>query len=125
MLLSNEEIQERIESPMNLLNRLRTATRSDSPSMPPKSEDIIDDMDEKIQIGSIRSKSAAIMATALDTLKLKLDELKPEKLVTVAAEMNKIVQSRVEQSSQKVAQVIVYAPQIREEAAYEVVTVKE
>lgn len=55
MLLSDDEIRERIESPLNLLNRLKSSLGASRhhlttqiPSIPPKSSDIIDDLEEKI-----------------------------------------------------------------------------
>lgn len=130
MILSNEEVQERIESPLNLLNRLRSRSQSsgDSPCLPPKSQDIIPDIDEKLNssVESVRKKAAAILSSTLDELKQRIPDVqKPEKLAQIAAEMNKVLVSRDEKSENKTSQIIVYAPQIREENNFETIVVNE
>jgi len=127
MILSDKEIQERVESPLNLLNRLRrTSLQVTSPSLPPKSEDILKDLDEKIKLGTVRSTAASIMVDALAELKLRIPDVqKPEKLAQIAAEMNKVVQSRDDSDDKKAPQVIVYAPQLVQESYFQEITIKE
>jgi len=50
---------------------------------------------------------------------------KPEKLAAIAAEMNKVVQSRPENEGKTQPQVIVYAPQIISESHFQTLVVKE
>lgn len=129
MILSDEEVQEKIESPLNLLNRLRSSTRERSiiPSLPPpRSDEVIDDLEDKIKIGSIRQKAAGIMADALGELKNRMSELKPEKLAQVAAEMNKVLLTRPESDDKdKRAQIVVYAPQVVQENYFETIVASE
>jgi len=129
MLLSDEEIQARMESPLNLLNRLKgslSPSRKDSPipSLPPSSDQIIEDLQEKINYGSIKSKAMGIMTSAMDELKARIPEVhKPEKLAQIAAEMAKVVnntQIKFEDRS-KSAQIIIYAPQIVNEDQFDVI----
>ena len=128
MILTDDEIRERVESPLNLLNRLRSTTRSVThPSLPaPRSGDVIDNLDDKIKIGGVRNKAAVIMAGALAELELRLPDIqKPERLAQIAVEMNKVLQTRQDEQKNPTAQIIVYAPQVREESYYETIEVKE
>jgi len=130
MLLTDNEIRERMDSPLNLLNRLRTAVdrTSVSPCLPPTSSDIIEDLEEKVAFGSIKSKANSIISSALDELKTRLPEVhKPEKLAQIAAEMSKVINgTKVNiEDNRKIAQVVIYAPQLLTEEAFEVIEVNE
>jgi len=98
MLLNDDEIKERIESPLNLLNRLKSSltpnghTPTHIPSLPPKSSDIIEDLEDKISNTTTRSKAMGILNAAMDELRVRIPEIqKPEKLAAIAAEMSKVV----------------------------------
>ncbi len=98
MILTDEQVQEKIESPLNLLNRLRKTTEIKIPSLPaPKSSDLIPDLDDKVKHGTIRSKAADIMHAALGELALSVTSVKPEKLAQIIREMNQVVTSRENQ----------------------------
>jgi hypothetical protein len=140
MLLNDDEIKERIESPLNLLNRLRTSldrlsspvprpTHSQIPSLPPSASDIIPDLEDKIANNSTRSKAVGILNSAMDELSKRIPEVqKPEKLAQIAAEMSKVVSQQDSKNtgdSFKTAQIIVYAPQVQNIENYEVVEVTE
>lgn len=130
MILTEDEVKERMASPLNLLNRLRVATNSErsSPCLPPSSDEIIENLDEKVAYGSLKSKASNIMSAAMDELKARLPEVhKPEKLAQIAAEMNKVVNgSKVSiEDNRKIAQVVIYAPQILPEEAFETIEVNE
>lgn len=127
MILSDKEIQERIESPLNLLNRLRESVKPRIPSLPaPDSKEIIEDLEEKIAIGTVRSKAAAILTSCLTELNTRIrDVQKPEKLAQIAAEMNKVLQTRSEKEDQKQAQIIVYSPQVVNESQFNTIVVKD
>lgn len=128
MILTDEQIQERVESPLNLLNRLRTATKTTLPSLPaPAANDLIDNLEDKIKVGKIKGEAAVIMADALRELKHRLPDCnKPEQLARVAETMNKIVEARQDREREdKAPQVIVYAPQVIQESYFETVHVRE
>jgi len=133
MLLEDEELKRRIESPMNLLNRLKTATNPHKftpiPELPPTADEIIDELNDKITSGSIKSKAMNLMSSALDELKAKLPEVhKPEKLAQIAADMNKVingVESKVAGPVINGAQIIIYAPQVVLEETFDVVELVE
>lgn len=127
MLLTDDDIQERIESPLNLLNRLRNASRAHSPSLPiPKSGDLIPDLDERLGPDT-KKQAAKIMGMALKELEMRIPDVqKPEKLAAIAESMNKVVMAREDKDKDKNApQVIVYAPQVIQESHFETIVLKE
>ncbi len=132
MILDELEVRERLESPLNLLNRLRSTTTNKHriniiPSLPPTSSEIIDNLEDKIGLGSIKSKAAGIMVSALDELKNRLPEVtKPKELASIAEQMNKVIsvqESKNGDNSLKIGQVIIYAPKILTEDSYDVIDV--
>jgi hypothetical protein len=131
MIITEEEVKERLDSPANLLNRLRSETNSRKkvthPSIPPSSSEIIEDLEEKLAYGSIKSKAAGIMITAMDELRNRLPEVqRPEKLASIASEMGKIVHAEIKDKKETDNnQFIVYAPQFVKEEHYETIYVRE
>lgn len=136
MILTDEDIQERIESPLNLLNRLKSSLTkattphpsSGIPSLPPKASDIVDDLEDKIKNSSARTKAMSIMVAAMDELKLKLPEVqKPEKLAQIASEMNKIISAHDNKQGGGISnsQIIVYAPQVQRLSNFDIIDVAE
>lgn len=134
MLIEDEELKRRIESPSNLLNRLKTITTSrertsslpviNIPALPPSADEVVDDIEKKITIGSIKGKALGIMSSALDELKEKLPEIgKPDKLSKVIADMSKVYDSVENRNTPAVqaAQIIIYAPQIVSEDTFNIV----
>jgi len=87
MILNDDEIKERIESPLNLLNRLKSTVNRRSiptqhPSIPPTAEDLVDNLEDKIKNTSSRSKASGILNAAMDELSLRIREVqKPEKYI--------------------------------------------
>lgn len=133
MILNDTEITERMESPLNLLNRLKSLTKSKDiniiPSLPPTSADVIDDLEEKLAFGSIKSKASGIMIAAMDELKLRMPEVqKPEQLAKIAAEMSKVVNAEVKDNNRdglNKPQFVLYAPQFNNENHYETIYARE
>jgi hypothetical protein len=143
MILNDDEIQQRIESPINLLNRLRkTSTPKNGsilpqssgnipvhiPTLPPKAEDIIGDLEDKIVNATARSKAMTIMVTAMNELQHRLPEVqKPETLSNIAQQMSKVIANHDanKPSTNNMSQIIVYAPQIQKLEDYEVIDIKE
>lgn len=119
MLLTDDEIQERIDSPMNLLNRLKKATtaKPEIPSMPsPNTKDLGIDVEGKIDQSKLRDRAARVMSSALKELEIQLPNVqKPEKLAQIATEMNKVLNSTNDKDKNPAAQIIVYAPQMIQE----------
>lgn len=129
MLLTDEEVQERLESPLNLMNRLRNASKapSKSPCLPPNSDDLNLDIDEKVAVTKLRGTAASIMALSLHELKQRIPEIqKPEKLAQIAAEMNKVLISRQDDKDKSnQPQIIVYAPQIIQESHFQQINLQD
>lgn len=129
MILTDEEVKERVESPLNLLNRLKRVSgdKSHSPCLPsPRANDILDNLDDKIKHGSLRQKAADIMTSALEELKIRIPDIqKPEKLAAIARDMNQVLISRQDQEQIKQTQIVVYAPQVISESMFETVVVRE
>jgi ATP phosphoribosyltransferase len=143
MILTDDEIKERIESPINLLNRLRRISPSSGaliprsgsigkpnhPSMPPKAEDLVGDLEEKLQNSSARTKAMRLMSSAMDELEKRLPEVqKPERLAQIAREMSAVI-SHQDQKNNNTAnigsQIIVYAPQIQPLESFEIIDIVE
>jgi hypothetical protein len=129
MLLTDDEIQERLESPINLMNRLRNATKTPTgiPSMPaPTTKDIGLDVEGKINQGQLRERAANVMSRALKELEIQLPNVqKPEKLAQIATEMNKVLNSTQDKDKNPPAQIIVYAPQVIQENHFQELTLQE
>lgn len=132
MILEETEAIERFESPLNLLNRLKSqlsksSQRSNIVSIPPSSKDIIADLDEKLKFSGLKTKAAGIMSDCLDELKTRVSEIRPERLATVAAEMNKIVTAEADKNKdlQSQPQFVVYSPTFITEDHFDTVYVKE
>jgi len=134
MILNEVEVTERMNSPMNLLNRLRSTVRPGNkhnnliPSLPPTSTDIIEDLESKLQYGSIKSKAAGIMIAAMDELKTRLPEVtKPETLARVAESMSKVINAETANNKDRInpPQFHLYAPQFNNENHYETIYARE
>ena len=139
MILEENEALERLESPLNLLNRLRRELNDGNPlnrkssntqiiSIPPTVDKLVEDLEEKLKYGTLKSKAAAIMSSALDELKAKLPEVKTEKLSAIAESMNKIIVAQTtdkKDDNDNKPQIIMYAPQFIHEEAFEVIHVRE
>jgi hypothetical protein len=130
MLLSDEEIQERLESPLNLLNRLKSITTPNPaatiPCLPPKTEDLNLDVEGEVAVSQLRGKAARIMGRALNALEGRVQDIeKPERLARIAAEMHKVVANTEDPNKAKTSQIIVYAPQIIQESHFQELTLKE
>lgn len=133
MLLDDAEVTERMESPLNLLNRLKSITthkhKPEIPSLPPSSDKIIEDLEDKLAYGSLKTKAAGIMIDAMNELKSRIPEVsRPEKLAAIAENMNRIVNAKNENNDrdkQNAPQFVVYAPSFNSENYYETIHVKE
>lgn len=115
------------------MNRLRAITKApiQIPTVPsfqtPKSEEIIDNLEEKINLGSLRSRASSIMVDAMSELKVRVNEAKtPKELALIAGEMNKIVNApannKIEDNR---TQVIIYSPKTRSEEDFDIISVPE
>jgi len=132
MLLDEKEIRSRMESPMNLLNRLRTITNPHKntnliPTLPPTSNEIIEDLDDKLANTTTRNKATKLLNSAMTELEAKIKDIqKPEKLSAIANDMSRIIErsAPVKNSDiERIPQIIIYAPQIATEEHFNVIDV--
>lgn len=130
MLLTDEQIKIRIESPLNLLNRLRKSTSPTSIlSVPPTAEQLIDNLDDKINKNSGSSARARkLLDSTLEELERRLPEVqKPEKLASIAQQMSNILSNEADNKKDGsiAPQIIVYAPQMRDEREFVTINMRE
>lgn len=133
MVLDDIEVTDRIDSPDNLVNRLRALTRPAKslnnliPTLPPTADDVISNLDEKLSGGSIKSKASKILLDAMNALEQNIESIdKPEKLARVAESMNKIIEAHTpkKETGPLAAQIIIYSPTPREEKEYPIIDVR-
>lgn len=149
MILSDTEITTRLESPLNLLNRLRSLTHGSGkqilpfsppsrnsnsniiPSLPPTVDDIMEDAQGKIKLSLAHDQALSILSQSMAQLQERLPEVeKAEKLAAIAGDMNRIVNNindarRSRNGIDNRVQIVVYAPQIVAEHEFDVIEVKE
>src|SRR5215471_9756122 len=136
MILSDDEVTQRIESPANLLHRLKEGisksrqhhNHSSIPSVPPTADKLIGDLDDKLKFGSIKVKASAIMSEALDELRNRMPDIaKPEQLARIATEMSKVVTAQEQRPDDGVQrpQFVIYAPQFVSENHFDEMYVKD
>ncbi len=143
MILNDSEIEARLESPLNLINKLRSHTSKtnamnvfgvkdtqpdSSPVMPPSVDDLIIDVESKIKLGGLNRKALDVLDVCLDELKVRLPEAsKPENLSRIASDMGKITASIRDshRDTTNTVQVLVYAPQIIPRETFDVIDLGE
>lgn len=132
MILDDNEVTERMESPLNLLNRLRSVTNKHKLpiiSIPPTSSEVIENLEDKLAYGSIKSKAANIMIAAMDELQTRISETtKPESLAKIAESMSKVVNAEAINNNKdklNAPQFHLYAPQFHSEEHYETIYARE
>lgn len=139
MILTDDDIKERIESPLNLLNRLKKITKESSslpslpaiikhPALPPTSDQLIDNIDDKIAEASARSKAMNIMLSAMNSLEARIPEIqKPKELSDIATSMSKIMANQSQNNANRgtTSQIIVYAPQVQKLENFDIIDVTE
>ena len=138
MILNEIEVQERMESPLNLLNRLRSQgrksyqdntgnVRNQIVSLPPTVNQLVENIDEKLGFGGIKNKATSIMLRSLEELENRLPEIqRPERLANVAEQMAKVVNAvspKDHNDDRKMPQIVIYAPAIRHERDYKVIDI--
>lgn len=135
MILDNNEADNRLSSPLNLLNRLRAVSpagldgleRKNSAvvSLPPPVSELVEGLDDKLSDAKTLNGASAILAECIGTLRGRMGELKPEKVARIAGEMSKIVTSAKENNSKGQQTVIIFKPNMVSEDTFEVIHVNE
>lgn len=112
MIIPNDKAVERLDSPLNLINRLRKhETGVDpldifkTPAVGPDTESdedskvdsaisidkLIKDADSQIQLASAHDKAVRLMNTVISEMELRVNEVKPEKLPAILTAASKLV----------------------------------
>ena len=154
MLLTDEQVNIRLESPLNLVNRLNQLTKRHSTSMdifipgpsdrldhpnnnplndeyPAANSDdeidnIVPDNVQKIKLGIVKVKALDVLHDSLDQLHSRLPEIDRVKdYSAIARDMNDILTAEDSKRSNINQQVIVYRPIINELSKYETVIANE
>jgi len=141
MLLSTEEANLRLESPENLINRLRRKisipdarilppedkSETRMVVLPPSVDDLVDNLDSKLKLSSMQEKAVDIINDSMTLLKERMSEVPTKSLSHVAADMSKIISNIREQRGMQTnnIQVMIYAPEVRSEREFEVIDIQE
>lgn len=149
MILDKEEIDSRLSSPLNLLNRLRALTSSENkivsisssiqtessqsrpgqhPSLPPSVDELVDGIEDKLNTARCKSGAKEVLATAIERLNVKVNDVEDAiQLSRIATDMGKIVNGfdSVKGSSQATAIPIIYRPIMLLETNFQTIQVNE
>lgn len=148
MILDKNEIDARLDSPLNLLNRLRKLTsvenkivtipdgvgRADSndsrnqhPSLPPDIDELVDNVQDKLATAKCYSGAKEVLAKSINRLNERLEEVdSPVQLSRIATDMGKIVNGFDENKKEKVSNIIpiIYRPVMLTEQSFQVINVE-
>lgn len=151
MVLDDLEVESRLNSLDNLVNRLRrldnieektdaslavfipaeqeAIKQSDITALPPSSEELIEDLEAKLRKNNIKLLASDVLENSLESLRYRLDEVdKVRDLSRIASDMGKILTSiDPPKESDKTAknQVIIYKPVMVQESHYNSLQVNE
>jgi hypothetical protein len=146
MILEHEEVNARLANPNNLLNRLRSLTKpqdssivsipshanhlepSSNPILPPTIDELVDDVEDKVNTARCYSGAKEVLASAIDSLKVRIVEVdNPSQLSKIAKDMGKIVNGFDENKPKDVSRSIpiIYRPVQLTENNYQIVMVSE
>lgn len=141
MILQNDEIEARLSSPENLLNRLAKLTTRSPVSIPevidssenlsdsvPSVADLVDNLENKLTGGKAYTNALNVLAESTELLRSRIGEVrKPEKLSKIASDMSRIVNGFNEKNNKNSNNntVIVYKPVVNNESHYETVYANE
>ena len=137
MILDDTEVVTRLNSPLNLLNRLKNASSKNDAmltfgvekntdktsivTLPPSVDELVDSLEDKLSESSLVSKASNVISAALDELLPRLGEVsKPRDLAQIAANVKRVIGDRRGQSEGN-KNVIIYKPVIVNESHFEVV----
>jgi hypothetical protein len=114
MIINNDEAAKRLNSPLNLINRLRE-TKSNAKAkaamsifIPPKAgiepklndesdapllDQILENNEAQISLGLAHDTALKLLTSSISSLATKLDEVKPDKLPAAIMAASKVVES--------------------------------
>ena len=89
---------------------------------------MIPDFDEKVQIGSAKSKAFSVMSKALIKLETIVETVdRPKELASVAESMGKIINNTSVKVEERVnlGTIVIYAPQVASLESFETIDIQE
>lgn len=132
MLLTEEEVNVRLESPLNLMNRLQKATEKPELNLftPPSIEELVDNLEDKLHLGNSHSSALKVLDDSVRMLGQRLCEVdKAKDLSRIATDMSKVVNSideiRNGRNNIRQGQITIWQPVIMNETHYETIHVHE
>ncbi len=145
MLLSTEDVNARLSSPDNLINKLKSVghgrssgalvnmpARNDAKpavilGLPPRVDELMGDIDEKLVAGLARNKAAELLTKTLQRIEHHIDEdtIPANKLPHLATVMNVIANVTEQGNGSRNQQVIIFRPMIVQENHYDTIQVSE
>lgn len=107
MIMTNDEISARLDSPLNLINRLKELEVKvpEIVSLPvakqqskvavvglPSIEDLIDNPEDRIKLAGIKTRATDALSSTVELIAARVaDTEKPEKLSKIATDMMKVI----------------------------------
>ena len=144
MLMTDSEVESRLSSPDNLMNRLallrgtanvglesiglpaKESRCSDNvlPFIPPSVDSLVEGIEEKINLRLAEEGATGVLLDSITQLRLRLNEVdSPSQLSKIASDMGKIViginRNETDKKVNNFNQVIVYKPIMHTEMTYE------
>lgn len=134
--MTNEEVNSRLESPDNLINRLRSSMTTrclpmrneDDKSEPtPTVAELVDNLEDKLKFGAVRAKALSVLHDSLEVLHGNLGNVtKIKDLSGIASDMNRILTADESSKNSKTGNnIIIYKPVVNRVEHYETVVVNE
>ena len=146
MLMTDEQVNSRLSSPDNLMNRLaalrnpskdmnleslgipKLSRSSDNvlPFMPPSVDSLVENIEEKVNLRLAEEGATGVLLDSITALRQRLNEVEsPAQLSKIAGEMGKIViginRNDQDKKVNNFNQVIVFKPMMMTENHYEAV----
>ena len=106
------------------MRNIRSSAPAQIPAMPPKIDELIDKVDDKLSMGGARSRAIKIMDLAMTELETRIPDVnRPEKLAQIVRDMNHVVhtESGVKSNDNRIGQIVIYAPRMVREDIFDVV----
>ena len=145
MILNDDDVLARLDSPLNLMNRLKRIQGGDSPCLPvpttaevvedyteavqpPSVDELIDNFENRITQGRIVETSLAVLDETITQLRFRLPEVeKPERLSRIATDVSKVIDSfrTTKKESHGNAPILVWKPVMVNENYYESVVARD
>lgn len=145
MILDAEDTNVRLESPLNLINRMKflgtqkeksleifgikeDKLENESPLMPPSADKLILDLESKLKLGTAHDKAVDVLHDSVVMLHANLHNVdKIDKLSRIATDMGKVIANidEIRQGRKTNAPVIIFKPITVTENHYESVSASD